>query len=134
MSPFAVGGNNGVGFATIVKDVTVKEGEQLTLGATEHYLSGKASGHNWNFDLNQYEPADFWDTNTYVRDAKLFFVAPLEGYDYAKAAADLETAIENIAVTPVKAVKKGIFNVAGQKVDASYKGIVIIDGVKKLRR
>lgn len=137
MTPFATGGNNGVGFATTVTNVTVKEGEQLTIGAVENYTSGKASGHNWDANAGQYEPADFWDTNTYVRDAMIFFVAPLEGYDYAKAARDLEaeieTAIETVKVAPAKA-SKGIFNMAGQKVDASYKGIVIIDGVKVLRK
>ena len=98
MTPFAAGSNDGVGFATTVTNVIVKKGEQLTIGAVENYTSGKASGHNWNFNLNQYEPTDFWDTNTYVRDAKIFFVAPLEGYDYAKAARDLENESDTVKV------------------------------------
>lgn len=133
MTPFATGSNNGLGFATTVMNVTVKEGQKLTIGAVENYTSGKASGHNWDAAAAQYEPADFWDTNTYVRDAKIFFVAPVEGFDYAKAASDLETAIENVKVAPAKA-SKGIYNIAGQKVDASYKGIVIINGIKVLRK
>ena len=40
-------------------------------------------------------------------------------------------AINNITV---KTAKKGTYNMAGQLVDDSYKGIVIVDGVKKMRK
>ena len=43
------------------------------------------------------------------------------------------TGVEEVAA-PVKKGDKAIYNLAGQKVDASYKGIVIQDGVKRLNK
>lgn len=137
MVPFTVGAYNDQGYATYITDIKIKDGQKLTIGAVEHYLSGKASGHNWDSELGAYEPKDFWETNTWVRDAVLYFTAPLEGYDYAKAAADLSqdiaTEIESVDATPAQ--NDGvIYNVSGQQVDENYKGIVIINGKKYLQK
>ena len=125
MVPFAVGGNTGSGFPTYIYKVTVKEGQKLTIGAVENYTSGKASGHNWDAEAGAYEPKDFWDTNTYVRDAQIFFTAPLEGYDYAAAAdalaKDIETGIETVENAPAQ--KDGKYFING-------KIVIVKDGVK----
>lgn len=42
--------------------------------------------------------------------------------------------VNGIANVKAPATKGGVYNTAGQLVDDSYKGIVIIDGVKKLRK
>jgi len=134
MSPFWVGGYNDQGFPTGIYWIRVEDGQKLTIGAVEQYLSGKASGHDWDAELGDYVPARYWDTNTWVRDAKLYFYAPLDGFDYAAAAQrlkqDIETAIENIenATTEQSVV---LYNLAGQQVDANYKGIVVTSEGKK---
>lgn len=133
MVPFSAGGNWG-GYPTVVKNVAVGEGQKLTIGVIEHYVSGKASGHDWidatEEEAGHYKPTDRWDTNTTATDARLYFVAPLENYDYGQAATGIET------VEAIKAAKGGAtFNVAGQRVDENYKGIVIkADGTKKYQK
>jgi hypothetical protein len=77
MIPFSAG-SSWAGHPTVIPNVAVGEGQKLTIGVVEHYTSGKASSHT-------YEPMDYWDTNTFANDARLFFVAPLEGYDYSAA-------------------------------------------------
>ena len=137
MVPFTVGSYNDQGYATYIPGIKIKDGQKLTIGAVEHYTSGKASGHNWDADLDAYVPADYWDTNTWVRNATLYFTNPLEGYDYAaaaqKLAQDIETAIEAVEATPA-AQTDVIYNLAGQQVDENYKGIVIKNGVKVLQK
>ena len=135
--PFAIGAYNTNGYPTSIYKVTVKDGQKLTFGAVEQYLSGKASGHDWDAEIGDYVPANYWDTNTWVRDAKLYFYAPLDDFDYATAAQrmkqDIETAIENIENASAK--QGGVlYNLAGQQVDENYKGIVIKNGVKVLQK
>lgn len=134
MSPFWVGGYNDQGFPTGIYWVRVEDGQKLTFGAVEQYLSGKASGHDWNAELGDYVPARYWDTNTWVRNARLYFYAPLDDYDYAAAAQrmqqDIETAIETVEEAPAK--QGGVlYNIAGQQVDENYKGIVVTEDGKK---
>ena len=76
---------------------------------------------------------DYWDTNTWVRNAALYFTAPLEGYDYAKAAQDLSKDIETAIETVETASADGevLYNLAGQQVDENYKGIVVTASGKK---
>jgi len=73
MVPFAIGGW-GV-HPTVIKNVTVGKGQKLTIGIVENYTSGKATKGG--------EAKDFWDTNTFADDARLYFVAPLAGFDYS---------------------------------------------------
>jgi hypothetical protein len=73
-----------------------------------------------------------------VRNATLYFTAPLEGYDYKAAAQklanDIETAIETVEAAPAKQ-NGALFNLAGQQVDENYKGIVVTaDGKKFLQK
>ncbi|MBO4430487.1 MAG: hypothetical protein J5790_04005, partial [Bacteroidaceae bacterium] len=134
MVPFSVGAYNTNGYATNNPGIKIKDGQKLTIGAVEHYTSGKASGHDWDDELGAYVPANYWDTNTWVRDAVLYFTNPLEGYDYKKAAEDLakDIATEIIAVENASAKKVGVlYNLAGQQVDANYSGIVINAAGKK---
>ena len=122
MTPFAAGGS-WVGHPTVIKNVTVKEGQKLTIGVVEHYISGKASDHD-------YVETSAWNTNTFASDARLYFVAPLDGYDYAKAAKEMETAIETVNAPAAKTT--ATYNLAGQRVNGAYKGIVIQNGKKIL--
>ena len=133
MVPFTVGAYNDQGYATYITDIKIKDGQKLTIGAVEHYTSGKASSHTWNDELGAYEPMDYWDTNTWVRNAALYFTAPLEGYDYAKAAQDLSKDIETAIETVETASADGevLYNLAGQQVDENYKGIVVTASGKK---
>lgn len=138
MVPFTVGAYNDQGYATYIPGIKIKDGQKLTIGAVEHLGSGKASTHTWNEELGAYEPAAFWDTNTWVRNATLYFTAPLEGYDYKAAAQklanDIETAIETVEAAPAKQ-NGALFNLAGQQVDENYKGIVVTaDGKKFLQK
>jgi len=111
-TPFAAGAS-GV-HATVIKNVTVKEGQKLTIGAIEHYTSGKAEKNG--------QPTTMWDTNTYVDDARIYFVAPLEGYDYANA---LATEIASVSNSKSNGVL-GIYSVTGAKLSNYQKGINII--------
>ena len=126
--PFAAGGS-WFGHPTVIPGVEVKEGSKLTIGAVEKYLSGKATGHDWDSEAEAYKPTNNWETNTFVGESRLYFVAPLADYDYAKAAEDLITSVENIEAAAAKG-SDAIYNLAGQRVDASYKGIVIKNGKK----
>jgi len=79
------------------------------------------------------EVRTFWDTTTYVDNAALYFTAPLSGYDYAAAAADMTTGVDTQSV--VSGAKSGVrYNLAGQKVTEAYQGIVIRDGRKILQK
>ena len=73
MVPFAIGGWGT--HPTVIKNVSVGEGQKLTIGIVEHYTSGKATKGG--------EAKTFWDTNTFADDARLYFVAPLAGFDYS---------------------------------------------------
>jgi hypothetical protein len=77
MIPFSAG-PSWSGHPTVIPNVAVGEGQKLTIGVVEHYVSGKASDHN-------YTATNSWDTNTFATDARLYFVAPLEGFDYSAA-------------------------------------------------
>lgn len=114
MTPFAVGGW-GV-HPTVIRNVKVLEGSILTIGIVEHYVSGKATKGG--------EPRDFWDTNTFADDARLFFVAPLPGYDYAKAAQEL-TAVKSVKGTS-KAPVSTIYSVSGTRLGQMQKGVNIV--------
>ena len=129
--PFAAGGS-WFGHPTVIPGVQVKEGSKLTIGAVEKYQSGKATGHDWDAKADNYKPTNNWETNTFVGESRLYFVAPLAGYDYAQAAEDMATSIENIEAAPAAKKANAIYNLAGQRVDASYKGIVIKNGKKVL--
>ena len=124
---FAIGGYGEVR-PTYVTEVVVKEGQSVRIGAVEKYTSGKALINSKG------EPRDFWDTTTYIDTARLYFTAPLEGYDYAaaaqKLAQEIATDIETVEAAPAKQ-NGALFNLAGQQVDENYKGIVVTANGKK---
>ncbi|MBQ9361974.1 MAG: hypothetical protein IJT97_00985 [Bacteroidaceae bacterium] len=84
MVPFSAG-PSWSGHPTVIKNVAVGEGQKLTIGVIEHLTSGKASDHDFDVETGEYVPSDWWNTNTFAGDARLYFVAPLEGYDYSAA-------------------------------------------------
>ena len=134
MVPFTVGSYNENGYATYITGIKIKDGQKLTIGAVEHYTSGQASTHTWNEELGAYEPAAYWDTNTWVRNAALYFTGALEGYDYAAAAKKVAEEIATEIVTVEEAAPaegEVLYNVAGQVVDENYKGIVVTASGKK---
>lgn len=125
--PFSVGSANFEGIETIVPDVVIdQEGQTVTFGVVEHYVSGKGTKNG--------APTNGWNSNTYVKNAKLYFLDPLENYDYKAALntlkENIETAIETVEEAPAKQ-GGALFNLAGQQVDENYKGIVVTEDGKK---
>ena len=102
------------GQPTIIKNVKIEENTVLTIGAKESYTSGKNVNESG-------EDAGPWDTNTYVDDARLFMVAPLEGFDYAKAYADN---IDGVKVA--EAVSYEYYTVDGMKLERPMKGVNLV--------
>ena len=117
MVPFSAG-SSWFGHLTVIPNVEVKEGSKLTIGAVEHYISGKASGHDYNATSS-------WDTNTFVGESRMYMVAPLQGYDYGKAAEDLANAIELVNAEAGRKIV-GIFSVSGTQVPSLQKGLNIV--------
>ena len=96
----------------VIDGIQVKEGT-LTFGVHEQYVSGKAMDSTGN-------PTDFWTGTSQVGNARLFFVAPLPGFDYA-------TSIENLkADVELNAVRKEFFTVSGVRTATAQKGINIV--------
>ena len=114
------------GFPTVIPDITVKEGTELTIGIAEKYVSGKnfclkdESG-NWYDAGPEAGDQGNWDTQTMADDARLFFKAPLEGYDYAKAYADN---IDDVKVA--EAVSYEYYTVDGMKLERPMKGVNLV--------
>jgi len=104
---------------TIIKSITVGEDGKMTIGAHEHYVSGKAVKHEDN------TAQDFWTGTTYVDYINIYFVAPLEGFDYAKAKQDIIDAIDTPAAKANASVV-AVYNVSGAKVAGLQKGINIV--------
>ena len=124
MVPFAAGGS-WFGHPTVIPGVTVKEGETLTIGVVENYISGMASGHDFDAELGEYTATDRWNTNTFAGEARLYFAAPLEGYDYAKAAQDLIDGVKTISNTS-KSPVTDIFSATGIRLGSMQKGVNIV--------
>ncbi|MBO7559052.1 MAG: hypothetical protein J6T52_11220 [Bacteroidaceae bacterium] len=96
----------------VIHNIQVKEGT-LTFGVHEQYVSGKAMDSTGN-------PTDFWTGTSQVGNARLFFVAPLPGFDYA-------TGIENLkADVELNAVRKEFYTVSGVRTATAQKGINIV--------
>lgn len=114
------------GFPTVIPDITVKEGTELTIGIAEKYVSGKnfclkdESG-NWYDAGPEAGDQGNWDTQTMADDARLFFKAPLEGFDYAKAYADN---IDDVKVA--EAVSYEYYTVDGMKLERPMKGVNLV--------
>lgn len=102
------------GYPTVIKNVKVDENTVLTIGAKEAYTSGK------NIDPETNEDKGVWDTNTYVDDARLFLVAPLEGFDYSEALLDISD------VQNSEAVSYEYYTVDGIRLDRPAKGLNIV--------
>lgn len=117
MTPFAIGGWGT--HPTVIKNVTVKKGSKLTIGIVEHYVSGKATKGG--------EARDFWDTNTFADDARLYFVAPLAGFDYAAAAKELSDGIEAVSTAErTSSAATGIYSLSGARMNSLQKGVNIV--------
>ena len=105
---------------TYIENVQVGAEGTLLIGAREHYVSGKAEKHEDN------TPQDFWTGTTMCDDVRIFLVAPLAGYDYAKAAEELADAIDTLATGASNAKVAGIYSVSGARVATLQKGINIV--------
>lgn len=121
VAPF-IGAGSGSRPDTFAQEVKAIDG-QVTIGAYEHYVSGKAEKHEDN------TPQPFWTGTTMADNARLYLVAPDPDFDYAAASTGIEGLKDNAAV------KTGAtFNLAGQQVGRDYKGVVIIGGKKMFRK
>ncbi len=117
ITPFN-GADSGMGNANAaIREVTVGEGDVLTIGMHENYVSGVATKHETN------EATSVWEGTVMADDVRIFFVAPLEGYDYAAALQELETSLS--VVTPNATVVE-IYNVNGVRVANAQKGVNIM--------
>ena len=96
----------------VIHNLKVKNGS-LIFGVHEQYVSGQAMDSNGN-------PTDFWTGTTQVGNARLFFVAPLEGYDYATSIDNIKSDVE------LNAVRKEFYNVSGARTNGAQKGINIV--------
>lgn len=103
---------------TVITNITVGEGATLTMGLKEHYVSGKAMKHEDNTEQGA------WTGTVMCDDAHLYFIAPLEGYDYAAALKELETAIQGVEKTTARVSE--IFNVNGVRMSKVQKGVNIL--------
>ena len=112
-TPFAQGGS-WVGHPTVIKNVTVKEGTVLTIGATENYTSHK------NVDEAGADKG-VWSTNTFVDNARLYFVAPLDGFDYGQALIDDVTESKTEQV-----VSEEFYSIDGVRRAAPVKGVNVV--------
>lgn len=108
-------GASWIGHPTAIKNVTVGEGTALSMGIIEHYTSGM------NKDAATGEDKGDWSTNTFVDDARIFLVAPLAGFDYAKAAAD---GIKEMKAAEV--LSREFYTVGGVRVAKLQKGLNIV--------
>lgn len=113
MAPFAAG-SSWFGHPTVISGVKVAEGKKLTIGVVEHLVSGKASGHD-------YAPTDWWNTNTFAGEARMYFVAPLPGFDYANATVD----IQNVSTSSAARIAT-IYSVSGTRMSQMQKGVNIV--------
>ena len=115
---------------TMIENVQVGEDGTLLIGAREHYSSGKAEKHEDN------TPQSFWTGTTMCDNVRIFLVAPLEGYDYAKAAQEYATAIDTVENEAEAKVVTGIYNINGAQISSIQKGVNLVkfsDGsVKKV--
>lgn len=115
---------------TMIENVQVGEDGTLLIGAREHYSSGKAEKHEDN------TPQPFWTGTTMCDNVRIFLVAPLEGYDYAKAAQEYATAIDTVENEAEAKVVTGIYNINGAQISSIQKGVNLVkfsDGsVKKV--
>lgn len=102
------------GYPTVIKNVKVDENTVLTFGAKEAYTSGK------NIDAETGEDKGIWDTNTYVDDARIFLVAPLDGFDYSNALLDISD------VQNAEPVSYEYFTVDGIRMERPVKGLNIV--------
>ena len=117
ITPFN-GADSGMGNANAaLREITIGEDDVLTIGMHENYVSGVATKHETN------ESTSVWEGTVMADDVRLFFVAPLEGYDYAAALKDLET---SLSVVKPNATVVEIYNVNGVRMNKTQKGVNIL--------
>lgn len=131
-------GDNWGGYPTVIEqEITVNENTVLTVGVKEKYVSGKNlwvrnSDGAWEYNEANEDQGN-WDTQCYADNVRLVFVAPLEGYDYAKA---YETGIDEVKAAEV--VSCEYYTVGGIKLERPAKGLNIVktyyaDGTVKVQ-
>ena len=98
--------------STIIKGIQEKKGQDITVIDGKATLGVRATGdHTW-FAFNEIH---------------LSLVSAANGFDYAKALADIEAGIETLEATPAAKVRAiAIYGIDGRRADASARGIVIV--------
>lgn len=118
MVPY-IAGSDWNGYITVLENICVtEEGQTITIGMIENYLSGKAIKDGAAFD--------YWDTNTTIDNARIYFVEKDPVFDYGEGA----TGIKDAKV--IKSANKRIFNISGQELKKLQRGINIVDGKKRI--
>ena len=131
-------GDNWGGYPTVIEqEITINENTVLTVGVKEKYVSGtnhwvRNSDGAWEYDEASEDQGN-WDTQCFADNVRLVFVAPLEGYDYAKA---YETGIDEVKAAEV--VSCEYYTVGGIKLERPAKGLNIVktyyaDGTVKVQ-
>lgn len=114
-----IAGSDWNGYITVLENICVtEEGQTITIGMIENYLSGKAIKDGAAFD--------YWDTNTTIDNARIYFVEKDPVFDYGEGA----TGIKDAKV--IKSANKRIFNISGQELKKLQRGINIVDGKKRI--
>lgn len=114
-----IAGSDWNGYITLLENICVtEEGQTITIGMIENYLSGKA--------IKDGAAADYWDTNTTIDNARIYFVEKDPVFDYGEGA----TGIKDAKV--IKSANKRIFNISGQELKKLQRGINIVDGKKRI--
>ena len=131
MTPFQEGAS-WAGYPTVIKNVLVKDGK-IRIGAVENPLS--LAGTTVGEDGTETATQGQWNTNTFVDDARIFFVAPAEGVDYSKLNVNLpgdvnEDGVVNINdVVAIINVMAGTADWANANVNGDPDGAVDINDV-----
>lgn len=114
--PMNGGNSNMSNTNTAIREVTVGEDGIMTIGVHQNYVSGVAEHHE------SHESTDGWQGTVYADDVHIYFVAPLEGFDYSNALTD---AIQTIN-SDSKATIVDIYNMSGVRVAKAQKGVNIV--------
>lgn len=113
------------GYPTMSPQITVNENTVLTFGVAEDFVSYNnfwtRADANSQWVRNEEPIGGNWETNTYVDDARLIFVAPVDGYDYAGGL----TGIDEVEAT-AEPVAYEYYTVGGVKLERPAKGINIV--------
>jgi methionine-rich copper-binding protein CopC len=123
LAPFPEGGS-WAGYPTVIKNVLVTDGE-IRIGAVENALSLKEASVDPETGEAIEGAETTWDTNTFVDDARIFFVAPADGVDYSKLKVAEKGDVNGDGVVNISDVVAIINTMAG---DTTFKDTADVNG------